>query len=308
MNCFICYQEINSQDHYHLHPRCFKRLFGTESPTEFIEFKRLSTTLHGSIDNPEDSSRDAQFHGHYPKFSARLEQKRYIIKFGKSSSYPLLAEAEAISNVIAELLGIAIAKPFALISYKNRKCFVVRDFLDARRPQNLLHLWDIWPQDGSQKTPYYLETLIELINTHLSFREAAQCIRLILFDYLIGNGDRHRNNIAIIESGQGKRKLAPFYDNVTDLGLEDPQFLDVSMKWHPQMKIELASGKTDIGDYCAIMEHLGFKQSILGFQRKLQSQLPTMMNIIDSFPVNKNLKACLIDLIKRRSEDIFLWK
>lgn len=124
----------------------------------------------------------------------------------------------------------------------------------------------------------------------------------------MGNGDRHRTNIAIIESGQGKRKLAPFYDNVTDLGLEDPQFLDVSMKWHPQMKIELANGKTDIGDYCEIMAHLGFKQSILSFQRKLRLQLQTMMTIIDSFPLNKNLKACLTDLIGRRSEDLFLWK
>jgi len=308
INCYICGKNISKEAHYNLHPNCFKLTFKVKELCELLEFRRLKTDEEGSFDDIQDSSRDAQFHGHYPKYSARLKENRYIIKTGTSDKYPLLAEAEALSNRIAELLKLPIAKPFALIEYKEKKCFIVKDFTQSNSPQNLIHLFDIWPKFKKNKLPFHLETLIQLLKDTVSYQELCACLELLLFDYLIGNGDRHRGNIAVIQKGKEKIKLAPFYDNVTDLGIEAPSFLDPSMKWHPGTRIQLKNGKTAIQDYLSVISLAGFSEVIHRFQRKLNKQLTKIVTEVQIIPVNRNLQACLLDLMQRRSKELIQWK
>ena len=307
MICYFCYKKLSSTSHYHLHQACFKKLFDVETLDEFVEFSRLSSGLQGSLDDGRDSSRDSQFHGHYPKYTAQMCGKRYILKSGKLSSYPILAETEGLSNALADSMGVPVAKPFGLIEYKEKKCFVVRDFLDTPSRKNLIHLWDIWPEQGQQKLPFHLSTLLRVLGQRVSYKEVTMCVELILFDYLIGNGDRHRGNIGFLEGSRGTRKLAPFYDNVSDLGLEDPKLLDPKMKWHPSTKIELDDGRTEIVAYLEQIRSLGFHEPISRFQRRLTSRLKATLVLIDQFPADENLKACLSDLWHRRSKEILQW-
>ncbi len=307
MICYFCWKKLSATSHYHLHPECFKKLFDVDTLDDFVEFARLSTGLPGSLDDGRDSSRDSQFHGHYPKYTAQLGGKRYILKFGKLSSYPILAETEALSNAIADSMGLPIAKPFGLIEYKEKKCFVVRDFLDTQTRKNLVHLWDIWPEKGQQKLPFHLSTLLEVLGKQVSYKEVTMCIELILFDYLIGNGDRHRGNIGFLNGSRGTKKLAPFYDNVSDLGLEDPTLLDPKMKWHPSTKVELEDRRTEIVAYLEQIKSLGFCEPITRFQKRLTSRSKNTLAIIAQFPADENLKACLADLWQRRSQEILQW-
>lgn len=307
MVCYKCGKKLSAMSHYHLHPTCFKNLFDVDSLEEFVEFSRLSAGLSGSLDDGRDSSRDSQFHGHYPKYTAQLGGKRYILKFGKLATYPILAETEALSNVLADNMGLPVAKPFGLLEYREKKCFVVRDFLDTQYRKNLIHLWDIWPEQDQQKRPFYLSTMLQVLGTQVSYKEVSACVELILFDYLIGNGDRHRGNIGFLEGSGHKRKLAPFYDNVSDLGLEEPKLLDPKMKWHPGTKVELEDGQTDIAAYLEQIKSFGFHGTISHFQRRLTSRSKKIQTIIDEFPADANLKLCLSDLWRRRSKEILQW-
>jgi hypothetical protein len=308
MLCYACGKRmLPGANHHHMHPKCFQKTFQIAKPAEFIELSRLRSGLSASMDDSADSSRGAQFHGHYPKYSADLGGTSYILKFGKTLKYPLLPPGEFLSNLVGTLLGIRVAEPFGLIQYNGKDCFAVKSFLDKRKPQNLIHLWDIWPETGHQKDSFYLETMVEVLSEWLPYAEVKDCVEILLYDYLIGNGDRHRGNIGMIESGKGSKRLAPFFDNVTDLALESADFLDPKMKWHPGMRVELKSGKTDIGSLLNCVRDLGLGSVIARFQRRLAIHLPDAIQIVRGVPVNDALKRCFVDLLERRAEEITQW-
>ncbi|MCX6127633.1 MAG: HipA domain-containing protein [Proteobacteria bacterium] len=205
-------------------------------------------------EKPEDSVRDPQFHGNYPKYSISIANVSYIAKLGKTNDYNLIALAETITNKIAVLLGMNVPE-FCLINWKKRPCFVVKNFMSGATPSNLVHLENLWPKlaDG-RMTEYFLPELMGIVKQHAGYRAEAQIVELVIFDYLIGNADRHRGNIAFIQDKKGMR-LAPIYDNVTDLGLEMEDFLSANDKVHPAMRI-LVEGATIVDAKTYLSCHL----------------------------------------------------
>lgn len=67
--------------------------------------------------------------------------------------------------------------------------------------------------DSENDEYYSLEMLFKAISGYGFDKDL---IKMLLFDYLIGNSDRHQNNWAIVDNN-GKKRFSPLYDNSSAL-------------------------------------------------------------------------------------------
>lgn len=67
--------------------------------------------------------------------------------------------------------------------------------------------------DSDSQDKYSVEMVIKSIE---QFVPIESFLKMLIFDYLIGNSDRHQNNWAILLEGD-KRKWSPLYDNSSSL-------------------------------------------------------------------------------------------
>lgn len=68
--------------------------------------------------------------------------------------------------------------------------------------------------DASLDEYYSLEMLVNSIQPYGLLPDL---LKMLIFDYLIGNSDRHQNNWGIINIGDQKYKFCPLYDNSSSL-------------------------------------------------------------------------------------------
>lgn len=68
--------------------------------------------------------------------------------------------------------------------------------------------------DKSVNEYYSLEMLVKTIE---KYGLLTDLLKMLVFDYLIGNSDRHQNNWALIQDSNGNLKFSPLYDNSSSL-------------------------------------------------------------------------------------------
>jgi len=68
--------------------------------------------------------------------------------------------------------------------------------------------------DSSLDEQYSIHMLVKSIRKYGLLKDL---LKMLVFDYLIGNSDRHQNNWAIIKQGDGIYKFSPLYDNSSSL-------------------------------------------------------------------------------------------
>lgn len=68
--------------------------------------------------------------------------------------------------------------------------------------------------DGFLDEYYSIHMLVKSIN---KYGLLSDLLKMLIFDYIIGNTDRHQNNWAIINEGNGSYKFSPLYDNSSSL-------------------------------------------------------------------------------------------
>jgi hypothetical protein len=68
--------------------------------------------------------------------------------------------------------------------------------------------------DSSLDEYYSIHMLVKSIEKYGLLKEL---LKMLIFDYLIGNSDRHQNNWAIINNGDGGYEFSPLYDNSSSL-------------------------------------------------------------------------------------------
>jgi len=68
--------------------------------------------------------------------------------------------------------------------------------------------------DSSLDEYYSIHMLVKAIEKYGLLKEL---LKMLIFDYIIGNSDRHQNNWAIIDKGDGVYGFSPLYDNSSSL-------------------------------------------------------------------------------------------
>lgn len=198
--------------HYGQHIGCFREIFKVDRRIEFQGLVRKSSTSDIGNENEDKSPYlTSYFGGNYRKYEGMLENSRYILKLS-IKEYPELAPVEYVCNKIAYHCGLVVPVPFTLVDLgKNEFAFVSRNFMEQQlKHATLNHIYH-YLKPGPEN--YNVEELSNVIyNQTKSVDDVEMFFKIILFDALIGNHDRHGRNIAIIETAAGKR-LTPVYDN-----------------------------------------------------------------------------------------------
>ncbi len=288
-----------------LHADCYSKAFPKADPEQGIsKLRKLKTGTESHESCKEDVPREKQYLGHYPKYALRLGGEEYIAKIGKTDKYPLIALTEKLCNDVASHLGIDVPE-YHLIRFKDRPCFLVKNFLSHREFSNLIHVAQYWPKksDGTLEE-CLLETLIEIVRDQVGYQAVRKVVEVVIFDYLIGNSDRHRENFGFVRK-RGSLTLSPIYDSVSELGTEPEELLDPNDKHHPALFILVKNQKEmEIFEYIKPLYELGLAKETSNFVSKIKRQNKKILQTIDTSLTTPNLKASFRGLVQRRTDEL----
>lgn len=222
MKCYYCGRRIEAghDDHYGLHSGCFLEWFRVETPLEFRDVIRKAPGTSDSDDYHADEEQitSSFFQGKFRKYAARLGDSSYILKV-QEDDYTELPAVEYLCNQIASDIGVIVPE-YHMISFHGAVTFVVKNFIQRGRLETLHHIYHFLNGE-----PFDCETLLRIVEERTGrLFEMERLVFLCLYDSLVGNHDRHGRNLALIEEA-GKYRLAPFYDNPSYIGIEEPGFL-----------------------------------------------------------------------------------
>lgn len=291
MQCFKCHEIIKDTPIQGLHEQCFLDWFALSS---LMSFENLfARNIHTVQENDTHTS---FFQGKFKKYSAKLDEKSYILKIC-DTDYPELPHVEYICNAIAKALNLNIPD-FYLIRLLNKvDTFVARNFMDHHTCANLIHLYHFIPPNA----PFDCNTILQIIEKNLGrMHDIHNFIDLCLFDALIGNHDRHGRNLGFIQNPKGL-SFSPFYDNPSYLGIEDDILLGALHS--PRGKIAtVRTTNPSMHDYVTEFKELGFQDVILKFYKKaLKIDLCAIVN--QGFCSQKR-KTALNTLIQSRMKEL----
>ncbi len=221
--CYICYKD-NFTDNLIYHPKCSKRVFGSETapemPYRLDEMKKLARKIVQS---------QSVITGVQPKISMGIEKANkqlgklslmsgdYILK-PPSDTYNQLPENEDLTMSLAAMAGIETV-PHALIPLKSGELAYITKRVD-RSVNGKIHMEDFCQLSGLATAEKYKSSLERVGRTMATFSsnfglDLFNLFALILFCFISSNNDMHLKNFSLIK--KDKWVMAPGYDllNVT---------------------------------------------------------------------------------------------
>lgn len=302
--CLRCNKPLgNSKPHYGQHIECFETIFHVSGVMEFDSLVRKSSTSDTTREEAAFRSSPhltSYFGGNYRKYEGTLGEAKYILKLS-NVEYPELSPVEFVCNKIAHHCGLVVPTPFTLIDVgKGELAFVSRNFMDKYRHHATLNHIYHYLKPGSEH--YNVEEISNAIyrETNLA-ADVEMFFRMLLFDALIGNHDRHGRNLAFIETSSGRR-LTPIYDNPSSLGLESGNILKATFA--PKGKIWTRdSHEPEMTEYLDELKRLDVIEIARSFYKALSlDRIQEYIN--ESRSLSKNMKEALLKLILTRFGDL----
>jgi len=145
--------------------------------------------------------------GVQPKFLANtVDGQRLIIKSYDPFEYPALTVVEQICMEIAGNIGLEVAK--TSLSRQGHLLFVERFDIQDNEPKDMEELCSIMDHGTNEK----YEGSYEQVSKHIALihpESLPQLFKQLVFHIMIGNGDAHTKNFAILDG-----RLSPMYDAI----------------------------------------------------------------------------------------------
>ncbi|MCB0458537.1 MAG: HipA domain-containing protein [Flavobacteriaceae bacterium] len=257
-----------------------------------------------------DNRKRMSISGVQEKFSALLDKSQIrLIQEGEQGTYILKPIPNVGKNTdqmpANEHLTMQIARQIfdfetaenALIFFKNgdpaylTKRFDIKDNGEKLAQEDFASLAGRTPQTHGENFKYignYLELFTLLKKYVPAYQiEAIKLFKLILFNYLISNGDAHFKNFSLIETPQGDFKLSPAYDLLNSrIHIEDSDFALEEGLLPPN----LAKGKIKeqffkLGELSGISE-----KQVQKVYKDLTSKEEKVLELIDSSYLSDKMK------------------
>lgn len=141
--------------------------------------------------------------------------ERCLIKAGEA---PFMQEPynEVAASIIAESMGIPHVS-YDLVVHEGTVCSSCRDFID--RDTELVTAQQVVRSKTHEPGIPLYDHFLSCCSDH-GLDAAPMIDRMIVFDYIIGNTDRHLNNFGVIRDSESLEWLsvAPLFDNGTSMG------------------------------------------------------------------------------------------
>lgn len=294
MKCLKCQVEVNSIDelHYGLHHQCFTNWFNIPKTEEFIGLQKRSST--SDVASYRAAKNTSFFQGKFKKYSAELNGESYILKMRQKEA-PELPEVEYLCNQIGSFLEIPVAE-FYFINFNGDPVFVTKNFINGGFPTDLQHLYHFRADNQ-----HNCEIIIQIIKEKTKRpHDVKTFINTLLFDALIGNHDRHGRNLAFIVTAN-RTLLAPIYDNVSYLSLEEGNMLKAD--FNPAGKIATQhTNEPSMRHYVKELKDFGFKSEVGEFLQK--TKLTVIFNLIENSFCSDLMKQAMKNLISKRIKEL----
>ena len=307
MICLKCRKLIKKQNIYGLHTACYKDWFKLSDIAPFSHLNPKKQNTSGSFSNIKKTN-DTFYHGQYLKYSAQLNEVKYILKV-QQDKYPDLPGMEYTCNKTAVLLGLKVPQyyliKFQAISDQNPKeksktslTFVTKNFMQ-NFTGTLNHIYKFLPKGEKY---YTCKKLIKIIQKQTKDPKAEkQFVEICLFDSFIGNNDRHGRNLGIIDTGKNQI-LAPMYDNPSYIGIAKDELLDIQFNISGCIQTS-PSKKPTVKDYLTEFKKLGFSKVCTHFIEKLINRYPEIIKEVKHSEISKRRKNAFIKFLNNRRKD-----
>ncbi len=244
MVCHGCYK-INADDYCTV---CRKRMFDGKKVSKTLSF---GPPTDGNIASYQEQTKRLSISGVQLKYSLRLEGKElrmtekgghYILKPVPPGGYikqpDQAPENEHLTMQIAERIFKIKTACNALIYFKDGTPAYITKRFDINA-DNSKYLQEDMAQlsnrsrmtDGENfKYNGTIEEMGKLIRRYVAAADPAveTLFRVVLFNYLLSNGDAHIKNFSLLQSNAGDHGLAPAYDLMSTL-LHMPGETDVAL-------------------------------------------------------------------------------
>ena len=213
--------------------------------------------------------------------------------------YPQIALVENLSMDIAEKLEMEVPPHAVLPMADGTPAYLIKRF-DRLPNGERIHKEDMAqllqvPTD--EKYNGSLEKVGKAIRTHATntFLELINFYERVVFNFLIGNGDMHLKNWAVVEK-RNEIKLAPCYDFVSSrlfIPREDESALTINGKKNKLTRL----------DFDQLAQNLELEEkSISNIFEKLNEAKPTIISMIEDSELGATRKNDWIKLVEVRYE------
>ena len=236
-------------------------------------------------------------------------ESMYIIKPFLDSRKTLYNDSPANEHLTMtmadQLFNISTAK-CGLVKFANGEpAYLTRRF-DRDKEGNVLGQEDfvsvlnVTPGTNDHGLYKYNSFTYEDVGNRLNPTDQISFIRILVFNFLTGNGDVHLKNLSLLESADGDMLLSPSYDLMnTKLHINDPKIAMNLFKEMERTKQNLQTATYDykIGDFIELGKRIGVRDRILlSIEKEFSTAKADMLLIVD--------KSFLSDVGKRKYKEV----
>ncbi len=243
------------------------------------------------------------------KLSVRVEKGRVVpaVKNGTHilkppvPQWPEMPQNENLIMSLAAVAGIDIPPHGVLTNKAGEKFYIVKRF-DRRGQATRIHVEDFCQAGDIPRDMKYrrsAEFCGKLINRIASFPriEVQKFFRLILFNFLVGNGDAHLKNYSFIYSKQ-RTALSPAYDLVASSLL-------IPAETQSAIPINGRDNRLRLKDFKVLGENMKIPSDIvLKSVQHLLKSVPDLMGLIEIAEFSSDMKSALAELIDTRASTL----
>ncbi len=286
------------------HPTCLRKLFGVPRVPDIsgIYGSNLAELAQGSAGR-------LSIPGVQTKLSVRVEKGRVVpaavngthILKPPVPQWPEMPQNENLIMSLAAVAGIEIPPHGVLTNKAEEKFYIVKRF-DRRGQATRIHVEDFCQAGDVPRDMKYrrsAEFCGKLINRIASFPriEVQKFFRLILFNFLVGNGDAHLKNYSFIYSRQ-RTALSPAYDLVASSLL-------VPTETQSAIPINGRDNRLRLKDFKALGGNMKIPSEIVfkSVQHLLKS-VPDLMGLIEIAEFSSDMKSALAELVDTRASTL----
>ena len=221
-------------------------------------------------------------------------ESMYIVKPFLDSRRTLYNDSPANEHLTMtmadQLFNISTAK-CALVKFANGEpAYLTRRF-DRDKEGNVLGQEDFVsilnapPGTNDHGLYKYNSFAYEDVGNQLNPADQISFIRILVFNFLTGNGDVHLKNLSLLESVDGDMLLSPSYDLMnTKLHINDPKIAMNLFKEIERTKQNLLTATYDykIGDFLELGKRIGVKDRLLlPIENEFRAAKSNMLLLVD---------------------------
>jgi len=248
----------------------------------------------------------------------RKIESMYIVKPFLDSRRTLYIDSPAnehLTMIMANhLFSISTAKCAFMKFADGEPAYLTRRFDrdkegTALRQEDFVSVLNALPGIDDRGLYKYNSFTYEDVGNQLNPTDQISFIRILIFNFLTGNGDVHLKNLSLLESPDGDMLLSPSYDLMnTKLHINDPKIamnLFIEME-RTKQNLLTTSYDYNIRDFIELGERIGIRERILqSIENEFRSAKADMLLLVDKSFLSDDGKLRYKEVVELHHDQLY---